>query len=153
MIPIQTVKVVVETDGKAIDVADLAEFLYHFRAAYTAALYVDSQSIEVSNDNDAQRLKAILEKEIHGLPWQDISTLAYAELDDLALGVVDIKRENPLEIVFSGVLIALTGAVILSGGKLKAGPISVDLPPLGTGITELRKAFGRAPRTKRRLEP
>ena len=153
MINTETLQVIIETDGRPIDVADLAEFFYHFRAAYAAGLYIDSKGLEILSEDDIDRLRDLVEKEIHGLPWQDITTLAYAELDEKALGIIDIKRENPLTIVFSGVLIALTAAVILSGGKLKVGPLSVELPPLGKGIAELRKAFGRPPRTKTRLDP
>ena len=59
------------------------------------------------------------------------------------LAIVDIARKNPLDVVFSGVGVALAVAVIISGGELKwdRDGFKVKLPPLGKGIAEIKKAI------------
>lgn len=148
----QSLEVVIETDGKPIDVADLAEFLYHFRALYAAALHVDRDGIEFPNEENLRPVLNKVERELKELDWRDITSLAYADLGERTLGIIDIKRENPLTIVFEGVVIVLAIAVVLSGGKYKLGPLSVELPPLGEGITKLRQAFGRPPRSRTKID-
>ncbi|MDI5921358.1 hypothetical protein QLQ86_11230 [Halomonas sp. LR5S13] len=149
----QTLEVVIETDGNPIDVAELTEFLYHFRALYAAALHVDSSDDDFPNYEGLRPLINEVELELKDLDWRDITSLAYADLGDKTLGIVDIKRDNPLTIVFSGVAIILAIAVVVSGGKYKLGPLSVELPPLGEGISKLRQAFGRPPRYRKKIDP
>jgi hypothetical protein len=148
----QSLEVVIETDGKAIDVADLAEFLYHFRAVYAAALHVDRRGVEFPDNENLRPVLNEVELKLKELDWRDITALAYADLGDKTLGILDIKRENPLTIIFEGVVVVMAIAVVLSGGKFKLGPLSVELPPLGEGITKLREGFGRPPRTRKKID-
>jgi hypothetical protein len=142
-------QVVIETDGGAIDVEELTDFLYHFRAVYAAAL-----ELTHTEQFDKAKSEFVAEKvrqKVHGMDWSTLAHLAHRDLGDNKLGILNIKRENPLTIVFEGVAVALTAAVILSGGKFKLGPLYVKLPPLGTGIQSLRDAFGKKPlRTKKK---
>jgi hypothetical protein len=52
-------------------------------------------------------------------------------------------RRNPFEIVFLGIGVALTAALIVSGGKFEFGltKLKIEIPPLGEGIAKLKKAF------------
>lgn len=145
-------EVVIETDGAPIDVEELTEFLYHFRAAYAAGVGAMGLPESHSTEQEVNSFTEALRKEIHGIEWTKIAELAHADLDEGQLGIVDIRRENPLTIVFAGAVVALTAAVILSGGKFQMGPLKVQLPPLGTGIKALREAFGRPPRVPRKSQ-
>lgn len=55
----------------------------------------------------------------------------------------DIARRNPFDVVFMGIGIALTAALIVSGGKFEFGltKLKIEIPPLGEGIAKLKKAF------------
>ena len=131
--------IVIETDGGAIDVEQLTDFFYHFRAAYSAAIGIGA----LDANSDPENLAELVRQKAYGKDWQALAKLAHKDLRENMLGIIDIRRQNPLTIVFEGVLVAVTVAVILSGGKLKIGPLKANLPPLGVGIRSLRDAFGR----------
>ncbi|WP_349656622.1 hypothetical protein [Xanthomonas sp. 10-10] len=136
-------EVIIETDGGGIDVRLLNEFFYNFRAAYAAAILhapgsVMTPQFEYENTD-------WLRSNVNGSDWKQIAHFARIDLGEGNLKIVDIRRENPLTIIFSGVFVALAVAVIISGGELKAGPLKVKLPPLGEGIAKLRQALGRPP--------
>ena len=138
-------QVVIETDGGAIDVEELTDFLYHFRAVYAAALELDLAHTEQFNQASSEFVADQVRQKVHGMDWTTLSRLAHRDLGDNKLGMINIQRENPLTIVFEGAVVALTAAVILSGGQFRFGPLNVKLPPLGTGIRSLRDAFGKKP--------
>ncbi|WP_295972407.1 hypothetical protein [uncultured Xanthomonas sp.] len=136
-------EVIIETDGGGIDVRLLNEFLYNFRAAYAAAVLHDpGPAMTPQFDYEAA---AWLSSKVDGSDWKQIAQFARIDLGRSNLEIVDIRRKNPLTIIFSGVFVALAVAVIISGGELKAGPLKVKLPPLGDGIAKLRQALGRPP--------
>jgi len=149
---LSTYEVVIETDGDPIDVEELTEFLYHFRAVYAAGVSGMDQNHEYRTEDEVTTFSESIRANIHTIDWTEISNLAHAELEEYQLGIVDIRRENPLTIVFVGTVAALAVAVILSGGEFKLGPLKVKLPPLGTGIKALRSAFGRSPRPPRKTQ-
>ena len=144
----ELLEVVIETDGDGIDLRELNEFFYNFRTAYAAALASPERADALARAT-LEEFEEPFGTLMDGSDWRQVSHLARLDLGDLNLKVIDIRRENPLIVVFSGVLIALTAAVILSGGKMKAGPLTVKLPPLGKGIAKLRKALGRPPESQR----
>lgn len=55
--------------------------------------------------------------------------------------IVDIRRQNPIEITLAGVGSAIAVAVILSGGSFQFLGMKAKLPPLGKGIAALRKSL------------
>jgi len=86
-----------------------------------------------------------------------LQTLSRGDIDRLAArplavepSILNIRRENPIELILGGLLIALGGAVIISGGEfkvdIKTGSVVVKLPPLGQGIEHLRRALRRSRR-------
>jgi hypothetical protein len=86
------------------------------------------QGINGSDDDDDD-LKRIINNGLLEIPYpQD-------------LFIVDIKRENPIELIVEGIACVLAAAVILSGGQYKFGPIIATLPPLGEGLKKLREAL------------
>ena len=142
----------IETDGNLIDVVELTSFLYFFRAAYAAALERFPQHVTRSelNEDGINHLCKELRHHLVDTHWQSISGLARKDLGNKNLYIRDIHRENPINIVFEGIPIALAVAIILSGGRIKIlGTLDVKLPPLGTGIRSLREAFGKKPQKPR----
>ena len=134
----------IATDGEGIDLRLLNEFFYNFRSAYAAGVLNSINTQFPHFDQNYEDLSYWLKRSVNGSDWREISRLANVDLGNRNLEIVDIRRENPLLIVFAGSFVALTIAVILSGGKLQAGPLKVELPPLGDGIAKLRQAFGRS---------
>ena len=65
------------------------------------------------------------------------------ERDSLMIG--RISRNSPLELTFYGISIAITTAVILSGGEIEVTKqgIKCKLRPIGEGIKILREALRR----------
>ena len=62
-----------------------------------------------------------------------------------SLSIKRISKNSPLELTLCGVSIALTVAVIISGGSIeitKEG-IKCNLPPLGVGIQKLKEALNK----------
>ena len=134
----------IDTASGPISVMELSYFLYHFRVAYVAALHVrDERGIkEISSEEEADMFANEVAEYLSKIDTFQIRNFALLQLiDNEDLTFLNINRRNPLDIVFGGVAIALTAAVILSGGDFKLGPLHVKLPPLGKGIAELRKAL------------
>jgi hypothetical protein len=63
-----------------------------------------------------------------------------------------IQRNSPLELILYGIPVALTAAVILSGGKVKITGIEFELPPIGKGVKHLRQALGREPGKQEKVD-
>lgn len=137
-------RVIIQTDGGAIDVEELTAFLYRFRAIYAAALDISQAQ---RNNMEANALAQAVKQRIYGIDWRWLSRFAHKDLGEYNLGILDIRRENPLSIVFEGAIVALTAAVILSGGRISflKGAVDANLQPLGIGIQHLRDAFGEKP--------
>jgi len=149
MLSIKKAETRIDTETGPIPVRDFSYFLYLFRAVYVVAIQVYEEHFnenltEYTEDN-VKKLSNIVKKRILYKSTRNISHLFFHELPiSKDLTILDIKRENPLDVIFSGIPIALAVAVIFSGGKLeltKTG-IKIELPPLGEGIRSLRNAFG-----------
>jgi hypothetical protein len=145
-----------EGDEGPIKAVSLAEYLQLFRCVYSA---IDKKSDQnKSLISDSEKLKMIWEK----LPAEEliISLRRHAYLDwpfypgfekwpedetnKETLHISAISKNSPLVIVLCGMAIALTVAVIVSGGSIDfslPGHIKCKLPPLGKGIEALRKAL------------
>jgi hypothetical protein len=134
-----------------ISVADFSYFFYLFRAVYAAGVEeLTSSPLPVDSMREADAFAAELKRSLREYNRLQVNRLAYAELSD-DLTFLELSRHSPLSIVFGGVTVALAAAVIISGGSFQLGHLHVHLPPLGTGITALREAFGY--RTKKRRAP
>ncbi len=62
-----------------------------------------------------------------------------------SLTVKKIRKNSPLEITLCGIGIALTVAMIISGGRIEItkNGFKCELPPLGVGIKNLKEALNR----------
>jgi len=146
------VEVIIDTDGEDIPVRDLFEFLELFRAAYVMgiALGPGEGTMEMLGEASGRLAYAIRQN-----VFDEERALGYMDLSpDEELRFGKIRRENPIGIVLAGIGIALTAAVILSGGQISIDEKSVHakLPPLGHGIKKLREALRReeAPRPRKK---
>lgn len=142
-----SIKAKIETDGGALSVLELSNFLSSFRAAYVFGLQEGGLLAATELPNEPRRLYGIaadLLRRHRGTSWLDLSRVAQTELEPWTeLQLIDIERENPLKLVMAGVPLALALAVIVSGGKVDVGygGFKAELPPLGTGIASIREAF------------
>lgn len=140
----ETAEIVIEEGGigEPINAFELGYFLYYFRAAYVACL-ISLEFKEVPIDEAIARAKGDLLAPLTG----EVATLWLKDLpENLDLEFITISRQSPLEFVVNTTnvcLIALTMAVILSGGEANISSAQFKLPPIAHGIRELKKAFGK----------
>jgi hypothetical protein len=137
----------IETDGKPIDATELADFLILFRAVYAHVVssFLHGRQPYSHNQRDIENIIKSVRSDLSRMSESHITSLAHSNLYNDNLGISNIKRENPLTLVFEGAATALVVATIISGGRLNfefiGAKVNVNLPPLGKGITALRKAF------------
>jgi hypothetical protein len=154
----------------AIDLWELTQFLRLFRAAYVAAYekvavpsadsagrllhivplngrFLDSEIIYQAHD-----MVELLRTDLKTFPRIRFVRMAERELPGgFDIKVTRISFQSPLQIAFDALPLAFGAAVILSGGEFKLGSfLHVKLPPLGTGISKLREAFGLRSSVRRR---
>ncbi|MCK5769254.1 hypothetical protein [Algiphilus sp.] len=136
----------IDTYPGPVPTRDISYFLYLFRAVYVAGVEAGYDRIpdEQLTDDLIKSAVSKIAASIKNIPREELSRLATRRLpDELELALDDIVRENPIRVTFCAATLALTAAVILSGGSFEFGPLKVELPPLGEGVQELRQAFGR----------
>jgi hypothetical protein len=136
-------------DQGRIDAAEIGHYLFLFRGAYAAALPLVRHRPVRAASTQLEFLEARLRSKLSRLTVKRIDSLFSRTLGHDAPTPERIGHESPLEIIMSGMLIALTLAVILSGGTVKFDVKSAKgeaiLPPIGDGIRKLRQALTKAP--------
>ena len=138
-------------DRTPVEAADLGDFLFLFRAAYAAALPIgDDTALRKLRDNQ-DSIEARFRRKLNKLNASELDNLFSKHLGDKAPFPQRISHESPLVIVISGAIVALTLAVILSGGKIKIdvtlAKVEAEIPAIGEGIMKLRQALTRRPQT------
>lgn len=145
------VEVTILSDGEPVPTRQFSEYFTLLRVCYILAL--EEAKFEMEDDGDVAvdiSVEHISEAILH-----HAGSLSRAEFNRLSsqslpreeeLYLQDISRRNPFEIVFLGIGIALTAALIVSGGKFEFSPtkLKIEIPPLGEGIAKLRNAFKRS---------
>jgi hypothetical protein len=141
-----------EGTENSIGVLTLSVFLSRFRTVYRAieAYRASSSTGDFSPDQIEQLWEEIPPFLLSPYPYDFPYDPDYFEPDVLplrypreSLRIVSVSKSSPLEITLIGIGIALTGAVILSGGKIEftRNGVKCALPPLGKGIEALRRAL------------
>jgi len=130
-----------EGDGD-ISSREFVLFLNYFRAAYVAFANNVNFSVERIRDQEeelTEKAKKFLASfKTDEAVVENIST----DCGQNELIIVRISKNSPLEIVVTGIAVALVMAVIFSGGEIHVLGMRAKLPPLGKDVQELRKAFG-----------
>lgn len=131
-------------EGEAVNAFELGYFLYYFRAAYVACLdTIQLQAVPL------EQIESLTRKDLLSSIGYDVSRLWLHELpEEHDLEFISISKQSPLKFVSKAAgasLIALSMAVILSGGKANIYSGQFELPPLAHGIRELKDAFGQQP--------
>lgn len=142
------VEVIIGSDGEPVPIQQFSEFFTLLRVCYILAL--QEAKFEMEDDGDVAvdlSVEYMAEAILH-----HAGSLSKSEFNKIAaqllpreeeLYLQDIARRNPFDVVFMGVGIALTAALIVSGGKFEFGltKLKIEIPPLGEGIAKLKKAF------------
>lgn len=142
----------IETGGENIDSIALGYYLYIFSLLYSNIAknnhqfdnHVDINKQSVSSVVDHFRSsgeKYYLYRDPYDMITVPEKHGYFGYLFRDRLSIVDIKRENPLYVVFEGIGIVMAAAVVISGGEYELGPLKVKLPPLGKGIEAIMSAF------------
>ena len=142
------VEVTIHSDGKPVPILQFSEYFTLLRVSYILAL--EEVRFEMEEDGDIALDTSV--EHLSGAILHHASSLSSAEFNRLSkqklpvqeeLYLQDIMRRNPFEIVFLGIGVALTAALIVSGGKFEFGftKLKIEIPPLGEGIAKLKKAF------------
>lgn len=137
----QQIAATIHTRSGPIPLAEFSEFFYLFRVTYSAALeslLASGMSPERAEQENILYLAAITRSYLENLSRNDIERLANRPIP-VEPSILQIHRENPIEIIFGGLAILFGVAVVVSGGKFEIGKdgMKVELPPLGEGIAKL----------------
>jgi len=139
---------ILNTESGPVSVKDFSYFLYHFRAVYVESLKL-AKKYKVESFQSKEKLdefQRVVEVKLANLHPMSLSKSALYPLDESEdLFFTELNRRNPIEIVFECIGVALTIAVIISGGKIKFTKegVEAELPPLGEGIDKLRMAINK----------
>ena len=131
----------------SVDCLNLANFLYFFRAAYTAFLLAENDPATARHlrkaveDGDREQLSKLLRATLVSHP--DILQLR------VPTGVADltftqISMNSPIKFLgytVAGCVLALTSATIVAGGKANMTKLEFEVQPIGPAIGELIKHF------------
>jgi hypothetical protein len=141
-----TVSILIEEAvvGESVNAFELGYFLYYFRAAYVACL----ETIDFKEVSQEQ-VAALVNKNLLITRSHDISRLWLKDLpEEFDLEFESISKQSPLQFVAkaAGVsLVALTMAVIISGGEANVYTGEFKLPSIAHVIRQLKDAFGQQP--------
>ncbi len=128
------------------DPANVAEFLFLFRATYGAAHQLFKPSELSSPTPSAKQMAKRLSRHIKSLDPSQLEQLFYRDLGTLGLSVVRFSHESPLEFLFYGEVLVtiIVIAVILAGGKFEIDGLKFEISlPLGEAIRKLREGLRR----------
>ena len=142
---------IVFMEEENIGVYDFQYFLKQFNIVYLKALAIErrlniSDSNYLNNDEFFENLDDIksiiypIHKNENRIYIQQLHT----STNDLV--ICEIDKHSPMKIIFSGSILALTVAIILSGGKINVDVSNLKFEAtinktLGEAIIELRRAF------------
>jgi hypothetical protein len=130
-----------------IDASEFADFLFLFRGVYAAALQVINCGSSSEQQLEPEALAGLVVNHLARLEVSGLDLLFRQDLGPQRLLTKRMSHQSPLELVVTGVVLAIAAAVILSGGKLKLfGVFQADLLPIGDGIKKLKEALAHSTR-------
>lgn len=142
------VEVTIDSDGRPVPIQQFSEFFTLLRVCYILALEEAKFEMEdggdVAVDLSVEHISEAILHHAGSLTKSEFNQFVAKKLPvEEELYLQDIARRNPFEVVFIGVGIALTAALIVSGGRFEFGltKLKIEIPPLGEGIAKLKKAF------------
>lgn len=133
--------------GEAVNAYEFSYFLYLFRGAYVVLL---ENQIDHGGERDGilhDFMRIAVELGPNGFSSKARKYLS-KETD---LEFVSLSKNSPLKIVAIATgasIVALSAAVILSGGEANLTSGEFKVPPLAHGIRELKRALDQAPPPK-----
>lgn len=145
-----TVKITIQSNGKPVPIKQFSEYFTLLRVCYILAL----EEVRFEMEDDGDIAVDVSVEHLSGAITHHASSISASEFNRIAnqtlsaeeeLYLKHIERRNPFEVVLLGIGVALTAALIVSGGRFEFGPtkLKLDIPPLGEGIAKLKKAFKR----------
>jgi len=142
------VEVTINSDGRPVPVSQFSEYFKFLRVCYILALeevrFEMGEDGDIAVDTSVEHLASAIVHHASALSAADFNRIIKQKLPTHEeLYIQDIMRRNPFEIVFLGIGVALTAALIISGGKFEFGltKMKIEVPPLGDGIAKLKKAL------------
>jgi hypothetical protein len=163
--PLQECKLLfsLEAGQENIEIIELINFLFLFNKVYSnyAWLYKsedDDKNFSKQAKQEILEINSIIEDmqelsdldytddwitSLNSLPRDSINTSFFDKDNEVLyqLQIKSINKNSPMKIVFIGIPVALTMAIIFSGGKVKTKDLEFELPPIGIGIESLSKAL------------
>ncbi len=135
-----TISIGTEHPEDPVNAFEFSYFLMNFRAIYVLALELGPDETNVESLADEVRRLS------YGLSGLSISRIAKKRLPlELDLEFESITKNSPLRLrTCMGVsMVALSVAVILSGGKVNLKEGIFEVPSLASGIRELKNVLGQ----------
>ena len=128
VVKMNTVNLVIETDGKGISSYELTEFLRYFRATYVAGLKL-SESAKGSVLSEEQFIRLVNRIKL----TQSVDVVDYLfkiDCENDELEFLDIQRKNPVSIKLSGSCVAILLAAAFSGAVITSNSVEVKIDEL-----------------------
>ena len=127
----------------AVDLCEVADFLFLFRGVYAQCALSAGESADIGPAALATRVR----KALSSSDLMHTNSLFRSEERGCQIWIRTVKRSSPLEISMEAVGYFLSAAVIVSGGEIEITPngIRASLPPISQTIRGLREAFSPNP--------
>jgi hypothetical protein len=148
----QSIKITVGEESKELNPAELADFLFLFRATNLALHQLvppaDQKAMREPLPDEVERYRVQLTK----FTPKQLDSFFDAKTEPELLQIKEMSRQSPLWLVYLGCPMLITLAVVFSGGKISlkvvGTGIEADIKSLGEGIKSLREALGLGKRLK-----
>ena len=140
----QTITLEITDESKELNPAELADFLYLFRATNLALYRIvakkDWELVREPSNAELKPYRASLGK----FSPEELDSFFDPRTAPAFLQIKRISRQSPIEIVLSGWVYLLILAAIFSGGRISifGGLVKAELKAFGEGLKHLREALG-----------
>ena len=151
---INELKIIFDKDKK-IKLSDLSAYLYNLKVVYTS-LYKNPKSVDKFAPWDYNKIsqkranvvQTLFDFSIsYDINWtfQARNSFFNSNLKNNDLYIEKIEKSSPLAITVEGILLLLTVAIVISGGKIKYNPetgsFEAEMPPIAEGLKKLKELY------------